>query len=103
MDYNTFKNRLTSIYERRKNLHLNDPQIYEYWEEITELMASDEEQTIRLLRDSSEDEVLWFTEVFDDIVARFKSENFAKVLEELSTKYPNLNLAQFIIDAKKYI
>jgi ACT domain-containing protein len=50
MEYNTYKNRLTSIYERRKKLHINDPQVYKYWDEITELMASDEEQTIRLLR-----------------------------------------------------
>jgi hypothetical protein len=103
MDYKRFKNEVERLYNERRQLHNNDSRVYEQWEKIADFMASNEEQTIKLLDECDSEAALWYSEVFDDISERIKSENFIKALEKLDIKFPDLKLTKLINDAKNYL
>ncbi len=103
MDYNTFKTEVERLYNERKQLHINDPSVYDHWKKIADFMASDEKGTLKLLDECDSETALWFSEIFDDLSERLKSMNFIKALEKLDEKFPNLKLTKFVNDAKNYL
>ena len=91
---------IREIINNRKKLHPNDPKVEEYWEELTEVLVRDESETIDFLNECSEEDISWISEVFEDISEQLNSIVFIKALEKIEKKYPNLDLHDFIEDAK---
>ena len=86
--------------EKRK-LHLNDPAISKYWDKLIELLSVDLEDTKYVLERVGEENLYQINEVFDDISYIFQSKEFILLLEELSKKYPQLDLETDIKWAKE--
>lgn len=91
------------ILEKRKSLHIEDPQVYEYWDELTEVLSKDEERTIGYLKVCSEEEIEWISEVFEDVAYRLQSETFISCLDWLCDKYPNIPIKESVDTAKSYM
>lgn len=103
MDYNTFKIEVEKLLEERKGFHVNDLRINEYWERISDFMATDEDNTIRFLNECEKDTANWMSEVFEDISERLKSENIIIAFDKLDKKFPDLNLTSFVDGARSFL
>ncbi len=89
---------------KRKNTNDNDSfSIYDCWNNITEILSQNEEDTILYLKNCNKENLYFISEVFDDISKNLKSKNLIYVLEELNQKYPELNMKADIEFAKLYV
>lgn len=73
------------------------------WEELTNILSKNEDETIKYLMNCSKDDVLFISSVFDYVSENLQSKEFISCLRELDKKYPDLKLTSFIDDAKDYI
>jgi len=94
---------IEKILTERKELHPDDPRVYEKWNSLTEIFSKNEKETINYLENCPKEQLEWICEVFEDISEQFKSEKFIISLELLDKKYPDLNLGVDIHYAKKWI
>ncbi len=92
---------IEKIIEKRKRMHPDDPRIVEKWEELTQIFIQNEESTIAYLNSCCKENIDWISEVFEDISEQLQSPGFIECIEQLSIKYPDLNLEQDILYAKK--
>ncbi|MFK7932503.1 MAG: hypothetical protein AB8G22_03280 [Saprospiraceae bacterium] len=99
---NTLENNVRILFERRRKMHPNDPAAYKYWDELTELLSQNQDQTIHFFNECSEEEVLLLSEVFEDIAERLKSLAYIATLEKVQVKFPKLDLYHSIEVAKKH-
>lgn len=97
------KKEALEIIDSLKNINPNHPKIYEYWEELTNILSINEVETINFLYECNEDEILQISAVFEEISEILQSHEFIKCLRELDKKFPNANLTDFIDSAKNYI
>ncbi|MGN6713333.1 hypothetical protein [Anaerocolumna jejuensis] len=81
----------------------NDPAIYKIWEELTELLSRNVDETICFLKGCTENQLYYISEIFEDISYNLKSPKFIQVLYDLNHKYPELNMESDIELAKEYM
>lgn len=95
-----YKN-VVMIITERKALHPNDPAIEKYWERLTEILSESSSETIELFDICSEEEILYLSEVFEDVAYNLHDELYIECLERLLLKYPNIPIADSIKTAKQ--
>ena len=90
-----------NIIRKIEALHLEDPAISKYWNELTEVLSANEAATIEFLR-SLEDEnaVARICSVFDDVAGRLQSQAFIDCIESMVPRFPNL-LLRHRVDAAR--
>lgn len=93
--------RIEKIINERKKLHPDDPRVVDKWNELTQIFIRDEESTIAYLNSCCKENIDWISEVFEDISEQLQSTDFIECIEQLAVKYPDLNLEQDILYAKK--
>ncbi|WP_185614352.1 hypothetical protein [Listeria booriae] len=92
------------ILEKRKSLNINDDfGIEKCWNEMTELLSQNEMDTINYLEESTEKDLYYISEIFEDVSERFQSEQFINCLRKLDKKFPELDMTQDIDIAESYI
>ncbi|WP_185407301.1 hypothetical protein [Listeria booriae] len=92
------------ILEKRKSLNINDDfGIEKCWNEMTELLSQNEMETINYLEESTEKDLYYISEIFEDVSERFQSEQFINCLRKLDKKFPELDMTQDIDIAESYI
>lgn len=92
------------ILEKRKSLNINDDfGIEKSWNEMTELLSQNEMETINYLEESTERDLYYISEIFEDVSERFQSEQFINCLRKLDKKFPELDMTQDIDIAESYI
>src|SRR5687767_5554759 len=90
-----------SIVRRIEALHLEDPGIVTYWNELTELLSANEVATIEFLSSlDDEDAVARISSVFDDVAAKLQSQAFIDCIESMVPRFPNL-LLRHRVDAAR--
>ncbi|MCY9546788.1 hypothetical protein [Lysinibacillus xylanilyticus] len=93
---------ITNIIEKMKELHINDPAIENYWNQLV-LEFNAEKDTIHFLDTCTEEEASWISSIFDDLAHVFQSKEYADCLKRLDKKYPNLLIAHDIELAESYL
>ena len=58
----------------------DDMAIQKCWQDITDILSENEENTITYLNNCSKDELYWISEVFEDISENLQSRDFIKCL-----------------------
>jgi hypothetical protein len=94
----------TSVYnivDQINKLHLEDPRVYDYWDDLTKVLSADEKLTIEFL-DNLDDKntVNTISSVFEDVAYRLQSLAFITCIESLQTKFPDL-LLEHMVDAAR--
>ncbi|EUJ29573.1 hypothetical protein [Listeria cornellensis] len=98
------KKQMEIILEKRKSLNINDDfGIEKCWNEMTELLSQNEMETINYLEESTEKDLYYISEIFEDVSERFQSEQFINCLRKLDKKFPELDMTQDIDIAESYI
>jgi hypothetical protein len=85
----------------RIEMHPDDPRIMEKWNELTQIFVRDEEDTIVYLNNCNMENINWISEIFEDISEQLQSDRFIECIDQLSIKFPELDLEQDILYAKK--
>ncbi|MCL6605228.1 MAG: hypothetical protein K6T94_20380 [Paenibacillus sp.] len=91
------------VIQERAMLHLNDPVIGQYREKLIELLSRNKDETIHFLKSCSKDEILWISEVFEEIAYNLQSQDYIITLKECDKQYPDLNLTNIIETAESYM
>jgi len=73
-------------------MHINDPAIYEIWDQLTELLSNNVDDTIKYLKSCNKKELFYLSSVFEDIALKVQSKKYIQTLYELNEKYPDLNM-----------
>ncbi|MEE1306021.1 MAG: hypothetical protein U0K68_12900 [Agathobacter sp.] len=89
------------IIKERVEMHPDDPRIMEKWNELTHIFVRDEEDTIAYLNNCNKENINWISEIFEDISEQLQSDRFIECIEQLSIKFPELDLEQDILYAKE--
>lgn len=89
------------IIKERIEMHPDDPRIMEKWNELTQIFVRDEEDTIVYLNNCNMENINWISEIFEDISEQLQSDRFVECIEQLSIKFPELDLEQDILYAKE--
>ena len=72
-------------------------------EKLIEILSLDECTTIDILKTLNENEILYLSEVFEEIAFNLKSPAYIKCLEEIQKKYLCIDIADAIETAKDFI
>ena len=101
--------KIKQLIEKRKMIngdvdYENDPTI----KEMIRLMTEDMDSTVAFLRNEcSEDQLIWISEIADEITAHTKSSEFIESLRDLCKKYPEVsekyNVPYFVESAAEYL
>ncbi|MBC1986786.1 hypothetical protein HCJ71_05730 [Listeria sp. FSL L7-0478] len=92
---------VNNLITERKNLHPDDPKINDIWARLIKIFSEDENYTLQYLNNCSENNLEWIAEIFEDISENLQSKKFIDELNQLSLKFPNLDLETDISYAKK--
>ena len=96
--------RIEKVIQQRKKLNMNDDMgIQKCWEDITDILSENEEDTIAYLDNCDKDELYWISEVFEDISENLQSQEFIECLRRLDVKFPELDMTKDIDLAEEYI
>lgn len=91
------KKQVVDIINKINSLHINDPIISNYWDELTEVLSKNEEETIVLLQTCDDEKYISnISSVFDDLSEIFQSKKFVECLIELEKKYSHLNIHHMV-------
>ncbi|MCM3134382.1 hypothetical protein M3629_16430 [Paenibacillus polysaccharolyticus] len=91
------------IIRKRAVLHMNDPVIEKYREELIHVLSQNEKDTIDFLKKCSKEEALWVSEVFEEIAYHLQSVEYINTLKDINKKYPELKLTNVINTAVSYM
>ncbi|KAA8783985.1 hypothetical protein Q9R46_19445 [Paenibacillus sp. RRE4] len=91
------------VIRKRADLHMNDPAIEHYREELINLLSQNENETIAFLKKCSKEEILWISEVFEEISYNLQSVEYINTLKDINKKYPELKLTNVINTAVSYM
>ena len=81
----------------------DDMGIQKCWEDITDILSENEEDTIAYQNNCDKDELYWISEVFEDISENLQSQEFIECLRRLDVKFPELDMTKDIDLAEEYI
>ena len=89
----TLLEEVSKITEKIELLHINDPKIMDYWDEMASLLITSEAETIKLI-DNLDDQrkVDDISSVFEEISSGLQSKEFIKCIERLERRFPDLLL-----------
>lgn len=94
-------NQVEFVINKIKKLDINDSKVYDYWNELTMILAKNEEATLKFLRETNNESIIDnLSSVFADVSNELKSHNFIIVLDELEKKFPHLLLNHMVEAAK---
>ncbi|MEI4801712.1 hypothetical protein ACIGHG_03285 [Bacillus sp. NPDC077411] len=97
-------NRVKEVISERMSIHPNYSFGIEHcWNKLINLLSEDTQKTIEVLKELDEEQVLYVSEVFEDIAYKLQSQDYINELEKLEKKFPNLNLASFVETAKDFM
>lgn len=99
MDFTEVRN----LIKKRSLLHMNDPAIEKYREKLIDLLSIKASDTIEFLESCDKDEVLWISEVFEEIAYNLQSKEYIACLKKVDRKYPELDLTDIIHIAETYM
>jgi hypothetical protein len=98
------KERILNTIHKIDCLHLEDPVISVYWDELTQLLSENERETIDFLdRCNDENVINNISSVFDDISIKLQSQEFIECLDRLEIKFPTLFIHHMIEIARDSI
>lgn len=83
-----FTRKVYEILEKYKNDSMESLAIPNYWEEWVALFSADMNATVTLLLSATEEDVGYFSSVFDDIAQKSPSFDYYFCLEQLLIKFP---------------
>lgn len=89
--------------KRREINDEDDYNIEKSREKLIELLSKSETETIDILNQLSELEILYTSEVFEEIAFNLQSVNFITCLKEIQKKYKNIDIEDSIEVAEDYI
>lgn len=90
------KKEIFSLIDWRKGLEcINGMEDY-YWGPLIALLTKNEDDTIEFLRECSDEQIYWISEVFEDISDKFQSKRFVEFLKELQYEHLNIDIKQDI-------
>ena len=70
---------------------------------LIDFLSENVKQTINILEQLDENEVLYVSEVFEEIAYNLKSTEYIKCLRDIEKKYPNIDISDSIEVAEEYI
>lgn len=70
---------------------------------LIDLLSENVIQTISILEQLDENEVLYVSEVFEEIAYNLQSTEYIKCLRDIEKKYPNIDISDSIEVAEEYI
>lgn len=92
------------IIEKRKKKHIEDDTGIEMCREnLIDLLSNNAEETITFLEMCSKEDVLWISEVFEEIAYNLQSKDYIECLKRISLKYQELDLGKIVNVAEKMI
>lgn len=81
----------------------NDYMIEKKREELIEALSKDEHSTIEVLKQLNEVELLYTSEVFEEIAYNLQSRKYIECLKQIQKKFPELDIMDAIKVAEEYI
>lgn len=100
---NSLKSKFDYYIKERQKIHPNnDFEIYEKWKELTEILSTDIDETLLLLNQATQEEILYVSEVFEELAFIVKSPKYITCLENLAQKFPEAKLHGIVEIAKSY-
>jgi len=90
------------INKRAKLYKEDDYGIEKCRNELIEILSKDELLTIDILNQLDDEEILYTSEVFEEIAYNLQSVNYIKCLEKIYIKYPHLNIKDAVEVAKEF-
>lgn len=81
----------------------NDYMIEKKREELIEVLSKDEHSTIEVLKQLNEVEILYTSEVFEEIAYNLQSRKYIECLKQIQKKFPKLDIMDAIKVAEEYI
>jgi|GEM_PF-1156199 len=98
----SFENKVREVVSRLELLHINDDYArYNSWNELAELLSTDEQKTIEYLDSCSESIIIDnISSVFMDISWKLQSKKFIDCIELLKKRFPDLLLEHMVEAAK---
>lgn len=90
------------INKRAKLYKEDDYEIEKCRNELIEILSKDELLTIDILNQLNDEEILYTSEVFEEIAYNLQSVNYINCLEKIYIKYPHLNIKDAIEVAKEF-
>lgn len=82
--------------KRMKTHDEDDFKIEKCRNELIEILSQDETLTIYVLNQLDEKEILYTSEVFEEIAYNLQSINYIKCLQNIGKKYPSLDIKDSI-------
>lgn len=100
----TLSQRFKRYLIERKAIHLNDSHsTYAKWKELIKMLSECEDETMRILKSSTKDEVDYISEVMEEVGEKLNSRKYIETLKEVSLKYPESKLDPIIEIAQNYM
>ena len=91
------------ILEKRMSLHPEDYiEIEKCWNSLTDILSKDEDKTIEVINQLNKTEILYLSEVFEDISERLQSEKYINCLKNIGEKYTDIPIASSIKTAEEF-
>ncbi len=91
------------LVRRSKLSDEDDYQIEKYRNELIEILSHDEDLTIQIINQLNEQEILYASEVFEEVAYNLQSKNYIKCLEGIENKYSFLPIKDAIKVAKEFM
>lgn len=82
------KNKILEIIKRIESKHLNDPTKSDDYDQITNLLLRDVNQTIHVIENLNLDNLEHICSDFEELSYKFQSKEFVECLKKLEEKYP---------------
>lgn len=70
---------------------------------MIEVLSKDEHSTIEVLKQLNEVEILYTSEVFEEIAYNLQSRKYIECLKQIQKKFPKLDIMDAIKVAEEYI
>ncbi|HLP14077.1 MAG TPA: hypothetical protein VK177_19250 [Flavobacteriales bacterium] len=97
----TLSEKIAKIVFQVSRMHINDPNIPQCWDAITQLLIRDESETIDFLNSCDDEYTLGVVSAsFADASFHLQSNHFIRCLEKLEQKFPGQHLKYMVADAK---
>ena len=92
------------IINKRKEINDEDDiRIEECRNELIEVLSQNESKTIDILKQLNDEEILYTSEVFEEVAYNLQSVEYINCLDKIFIKYPHLNIKDAIEVAKDYL
>ena len=85
--------KIQKIISERKKAHINDPDIEKkYWIPLLNALGEDEDDIIDYLESLEDDVASWFSEIYEEVIEKFPSDEMKKVFHRINNLRTVLHL-----------